>query len=81
MMDEFTSILPKKMWITSFKENNKKLDLEGLAVGGPVIADFLEKLRSSQYFKGAQLIQVTQTTFAKKKVQKFNIVCQVKYST
>jgi type IV pilus assembly protein PilN len=80
MMDEFATIIPKKMWIMSFRENNKKLELEGIATDGPVISDFLDKLRNSQYFEGAQLIQTQQTTFDGKAMQRFNVVCQVKYS-
>jgi len=81
MMDEFSTIMPKKMWIMSFKESNKKLELDGVAVEGPVISDFLDKLRSSQYFEGAQLIQTQLTTQDGKPMQRFSIICQVKYST
>lgn len=80
MMDEFTQILPAKIWITSFKERNKRLDLEGMAMEGPIISDFLEKLRGSQYFTNAQLIQTSMTNYRGKKVQKFVIVVEVKYS-
>lgn len=80
MMDEFATIMPKKLWITNFKENNKKLTLEGVAVEGPVVSDFLERLRNSRFFQGPQLIQTQQVAIDGKAMQKFNIVCRVKYS-
>ncbi len=80
MLDEFVTIIPSKIWITAFKENNKKLDLEGVATEGPIISDFLERLKNSRFFQGAHLIQTQQIIYSGKRVQKFSIVCQVRYS-
>ena len=80
MMDEFATILPKKMWILNFREANKRLELDGIATDGPVISDFLDKLRNSQFFDGAQLLQTQMQGYEGKNMQRFSIVCQVKYS-
>jgi len=79
MLDEFTTILPRKAWVSTFREVGKQLTLEGLATDGPTVADFIDNLRASKYFYNVQLIQVQQEDSGGKKLQRFNINCLVNY--
>jgi len=80
LLEEFTYLVPRKAWIVSFKESNKQLSLEGKAVDGPTVADFIDSLRTSKYFQDVQLIQVSSEALAGKTVEKFTINCRVDYA-
>lgn len=79
MLEEFTYVVPRKAWITTFREVEKQLTLEGVGVDGPTVADFIDELRSSKYFYDVQLIQVQQTDDGGRKMQRFNVNCRVRY--
>jgi type IV pilus assembly protein PilN len=78
-LDEFTTVLPRKAWVTNFRETDKQLTLEGAAIDGASVSDFIDSLRSSRFFYNVQLIQVQQASEQGKKVQRFNITCLVNY--
>ena len=80
LLDEFTYMVPLKAWITAYREANKQLTLEGMAVDGSTVSDFVDNLRASKFFQDIQLIQVQQADVAGKKVQRFNINCRVDYT-
>jgi len=79
LLEEFTYVVPRKAWITSYREVNKQLTLEGVAADGPTVADFIDNLRGSKFFLDVQLIQVQQTGDHSKPYQRFNINCRVDY--
>lgn len=79
MMDELTEIIPRKLWINSFREANKRVTLDGIAESGPVIADFLENLKASKYFTNPQLSVVQAQDQEGNKMHKFTITVTVKY--
>ena len=78
-LEEVTYIVPRKAWVTVFRESEKQLSIEGIAVDGPTVADFIDNLRGSKFFYNVQLIQVQQAADGGKKVQRFNISCRVNY--
>ncbi len=79
LLEEFTQVVPRKAWITTYREVEKQLTLEGAAVDGPTVSDFIDNLRNSRFFYNVQLIQVQQATEGGKKVQRFNVNCLVNY--
>ncbi|MDB5037986.1 MAG: hypothetical protein JWQ35_1514 [Bacteriovoracaceae bacterium] len=79
LMDELTEIVPRKLWITNYKETNKNVSLEGLAESGPVIADFLDALKASKFFSNVQLSAVTAADQNGNKMHKFTVTVAVKY--
>jgi type IV pilus assembly protein PilN len=79
MMDELTDLTPRKLWITTFKESGKKVTIDGIAESGPLIADFLDNLKSSKYFTGPQLSVVQAQEQEGLKLHKFTITLSVKY--
>lgn len=80
MMDEFTDLVPRKLWISSFKESAGKVALIGEADSGPVIADFLENLKKAKYFSNPQLGKVTASGQGTESTHKFDINVNVKYT-
>ena len=79
MLDELTDIVPRKLWIESFKENGGKLQVSGVAQDGPIIADFLESIKRSKHFVNVQLQNVTQVEQESQALHKFNITMDVRY--
>jgi len=79
MMDELTELIPRRVWITSFKEGGKKVSIDGFAESGMVIADFLDALKSSRYFQNPNLIVVNGAEQEGQPVHKFQITMAVRY--
>lgn len=79
MMDELTGLVPTKLWLTSFKETNRAVTVQGFASDGPIIADFLESLKKAQYFSNVDLKSVQQATENGSDIHRFTITAQVKY--
>jgi len=79
MMDELTDLVPRRLWLTTFRETNHKVTMQGFASDGPIVADFLDKLKSSKYFSGTELQTVQEQDQAKTELQKFTITTMVKY--
>lgn len=81
LMEEFSAILPRKAWITSYKEADKKLSLEGKAMDGATVSDFVQNMRDSKFFHSVQLLQVDQAEEGGKKIQRFSINAGVNYTS
>lgn len=79
MLDEMTEIIPRKLWVNSFKEAGKRVTIDGVAESGPVIADFLENLKTSKFFQNATLNVVQSQEQEGFKLHKFTITLNVKY--
>lgn len=79
VMDELAEILPRKLWLTSFRENQKKVTMEGMAESGMVIADFLDGIKGSRFFQNPTLIVVNSAEQDGNQLQKFTITASVKY--
>ncbi|PIR23930.1 MAG: hypothetical protein COV44_00525 [Deltaproteobacteria bacterium CG11_big_fil_rev_8_21_14_0_20_45_16] len=79
MMDELTDLIPRKLWISSFKESNKKVTMQGFASDGPVIADFLDSLKTAKFFSDIDLQTVNQQDREGNSLQRFTINATVKY--
>lgn len=77
---EFSEILPERAWITSFKENEKQLSLDGVALDGPTVTTFVDNLRGSKFFSNIELLRVEQSSSNNQAQQKFFITCTVNYT-
>jgi type IV pilus assembly protein PilN len=79
LLDELTELVPRKLWISSYRETTKNVTIEGLADGGPIIADFLDSLKAAKYFSEPQLTSVSSADQGGSKLHKFSITVQVRY--
>lgn len=77
---EFSVVVPERAWITTFKETEKAMTLEGVAADGPTVTTFVDNLRGSKFFSNIELLRVEQVTEKGQNRQKFYINCTVNYT-
>ena len=78
LMDDLTTRIPTKVWVSEYKESNKQLSLKGLASTDEDVALFLGDLERSPYFENVKLDSTTVDSDGKYK--SFNLTCTVKYA-
>ena len=54
MMDQLSRALPEMVWLTNMKFNNNTLNLSGSALSNNLVADFINNLKSTNYFTNIQ---------------------------
>lgn len=79
MMDELTELMPRQLWINSFREQSQSVTMQGLASDGPIIADFMEALKQSKYFQNPELQSVQSQDQDGLKLHRFTITTRVNY--
>lgn len=80
MLDEFTYTLPDRMWLDTWREQNRRVEMSGIGYNGEVIADFIENLRKSKYFSDVVLVQTTSVQKDSITMQQFKITMGVNYT-
>lgn len=87
LLDEISTLIPKKVWMTSLREGDGKLYFDGQALDNRDVAVFMKALEGSKFFTNVTLISVkrddkAQTGAAKAspsmaatQVMAFQIVC------
>jgi type IV pilus assembly protein PilN len=81
MMDQLSSSLPQWVWLTSLKFSGGRLDLNGKALTNSLIADFINQLKSTNYFVNVQFKDSTRDKAkgsGNQEVFKFSISCVYK---
>lgn len=51
MMDQLSRALPEMVWLTNMKFSNNTVSLSGSALSNNLVADFINNLKSTNYFK------------------------------
>ena len=77
VMDELATIIPPKVWVGNWEEQNGAVTIQGSGLNHEEVANFMKKMRESKYFdnvtlKTARMVRDTQVDFT--------ITCNVKYS-
>jgi type IV pilus assembly protein PilN len=80
MLEEFTYTIPDKLWLETWKEKSRKVEMQGTAATGAIIADFLDNLKNSKYFSDVELLQTTLFEKDSEKMQQFRINMSVNYT-
>lgn len=81
LLDELSSALPDKLWLTKFSERNGSIDLSGIADSENTVADFMERLDASSYYQGIDLQVTQQSNVRDQKMQSFNLKGRVERPT
>ncbi len=55
VLDELSTKVPERMWLTGITTKGKVIKLEGMSLDTGVVADFLRGLNSSPYFSNVDL--------------------------
>jgi type IV pilus assembly protein PilN len=80
VLDELTEITPRRLWVTSLRETNQKVVLQGVGEDGPIIADFIDSLKQSKYFSNVELQNLQLQEQSGVRLQRFTINLDVKYN-
>ena len=78
ILDELSTVIPKKVWLVSLVDVGGKLQMEGYATGGKEVASFMKNLRASKYFSDVNLISMVKAEYpaADFPVMKFSLNCK-----
>ncbi len=80
VMDEMSSSIPKRVWITSFREQGGSLSLTGSAIDNADISEFMRALQKTPYFTEINLKFTQADVKDGATVYNFEIGCKVNYS-
>jgi type IV pilus assembly protein PilN len=58
ILDELSTIIPKKVWLTSLTDQGSQLNMSGKATDNKEIAVFMKNLESSRFFSNVTLISI-----------------------
>jgi len=76
LLDDLSSALPDKLWLTKYSEKAGKITLTGFADSENTVADFMERLESSPYYEQIELSVTEQSKVGENKMQKFTLNCK-----
>jgi type IV pilus assembly protein PilN len=77
LLDELSSSLPEKLWLTKFSEKGGSITISGIADSENTVADFMNSLDASPYYQNIELGVTEQTMVGENKMQKFTLSCKV----
>lgn len=80
VLDELSTNIPKRVWITSFEEKGGTLTLTGLGLENADISEFMRALQKSKYFKDLRLHFTQQQQQQGINIYGFRMTAAVDYS-
>jgi type IV pilus assembly protein PilN len=80
VLDELSNGIPKRVWITSFREQGGTLTLEGSAIENADISEFMRSMQKSAYFTDIQLKFTQSDVRDSVAIYVFRIECRVNYT-
>ncbi len=81
VLDDLATSLPGRLWLTSLKEKDGKMELKGLALDNPTIAKFMVNLEKSGVIKNVELVISQQLERKDVKLKEFTLTCIVQYGS
>jgi type IV pilus assembly protein PilN len=79
VLDELAKSLPGKLWLTSLKEKDGKMEIKGVAMDNPTIAQFMTALEKTGVISTVELVVSQQLEKKDAKLKEFTLTCQVHY--
>ena len=80
VMDALASAMPAKAWIDEFSESGMKAKMVGIADNEFTVADLMESLQASPYFKTVELGVIKKTTMRKQQLRSFALHSRLDYT-
>jgi len=77
LMDGLSQSLVDNVWLTSFAEDGSTLRIDCLTFSNLIVADFMEKIKSTGYFTSVELSQTEKTVIEGREVVKFSLSCGI----
>jgi type IV pilus assembly protein PilN len=81
VLDELVTAMPGKLWLTAVKEKEGKMEIKGMAMDNPTIAQFMTNLEKSGVIKNVELVVSQQVEKKDLKLKEFTLTCQVHYGS
>ena len=81
VLDDLSMALPGKLWLTSLREKNGKMEIKGIAFDNQDIAKFMTNLESYGVIKNVELVISQQLERKELKLKEFTVTCQVSYAS
>ena len=81
VLGDLATALPGKLWLTSLKEKNGKMEIKGIAFDNQDIAKFMTNLESYGVIKNVELVISQQLERKELKLKEFTLTCQVNYAS
>lgn len=80
VLDELSNAIPKRVWITNFKEAGGNLSMTGAAIDNADISEFMRAMQKSPYFSDVQLKFTQAAVREGVPTYNFEIGCKVNYA-
>ncbi|MGQ9695712.1 MAG: PilN domain-containing protein [Thermodesulfobacteriota bacterium] len=81
VLHDLATSLPGRLWLTSLKEKDGKMEIKGIAFDNPTIAKFMTNLERSEVIKNIELVVSQQLERKDIKLKEFTLTCNVNYGT
>jgi len=76
MMDKLSSSLPDWVWLTNLSYTGSSMSISGKALSNNLIADFINNLFNSNYFKNVKLISSKTVKEGGTDIYEFSLTCE-----
>ena len=74
LLDQLAVALPvNQLWITTLKETDSEIRLDGMSLSNQILADYMKRLEALEPISRVDLIQSGQTTYKEIKIKQFTI--------
>jgi type IV pilus assembly protein PilN len=80
VLDEMSNAIPKRVWLTNFREQGGLLSMSGAAIDNADISEFMRALQKSAYFSDVQLKFTQADVRDGVNIYNFEIGCRVNYA-
>jgi type IV pilus assembly protein PilN len=80
VLDEMSTAIPKRVWLSAFKESGGVLSITGAAMDNSDISEFMRALQKSVYFSDVQLKFTQADVREGVPVYNFEVGCKVNYA-
>lgn len=80
IMDTLNKSIPERAWVVEAREKGGEMRLDGFAIDGETVSEFMRTLESSDYFPKILDVATEQVTKDGVKIQKFSLNTQLSYA-
>ena len=80
VLDALNTAIPERAWVTEARERGNVMKLDGMALDGETISQFMRELEKSDYFPKVELDLAKQVDKQGVKIQSFSIRASVSYA-
>ncbi len=76
LLDELSSALPERLWLTSFRETGGSITISGVGLDERTVAELMRNLERSPFYSNVELRVIEQTTQGDQRLHRFDLTCR-----